>query len=87
MPANLHDMPADYQSKIPMFDATPQSITAQQHIDKMTTFFDLYELDEEDVTMRFFVQTFAREVRKWFRGLAAGSITSLDVLQRQFLDR
>ena len=28
LPANLHDMPADYQSKIPMFDGTPQSITA-----------------------------------------------------------
>jgi len=23
LPANLHDMPADYQSKIPMFDGTP----------------------------------------------------------------
>jgi len=87
LPANLHDMPADYQSKIPMFDGTPQSITAQQHIDKMTTFFDLYELDEEDVTMRLFVQTFAGEVRKWFRGLAANSITTLEALQNQFLDR
>lgn len=87
LPQNLHDMPADYQSKIPMFDGTPQSVTAQQHVDKMTTFFDLYELDEEDVTMRLFVQTFGGEVRKWFRGLAARSIVSLEALQTQFLDR
>lgn len=87
LPQNLHAMPADYQSKIPMFDGTPQSVSAQQHIDKMTTFFDLYELDEEDVTMRLFVQTFAGEVRKWFRGLAANSITTLEALQNQFLDR
>lgn len=87
LPQNLHDMPADYQSKIPMFDGTPQSVSAQQHIDRMSTFFDLYELDEEDVTMRLFVQTFAGEVRKWFRGLAAGSIVSLEALERQFVDR
>jgi len=29
LPQNLHDMPADYQSKIPMFDGTPQSVSAQ----------------------------------------------------------
>lgn len=87
LPQNLHDMPPDYQSKIPMFDGTPQSVSAQQHIDKMSTFFDLYEIDEEDVTMRLFVQTFDGEVRKWFRGLAARSIPTLEELQKQFIDR
>jgi len=87
LPQNLHDMPADYQSKLPMFDGTPQSVSAQQHIDKMTTFFDLYEIDEEDVTMWLFVQTFEGEVRKWFRGLTARNIPTLDDLQKQFLDR
>jgi len=29
LPQNMHDIPADYQSKIPMFDGTPQSIFAQ----------------------------------------------------------
>ena len=45
------------------------------------------EIDEEDVTMRLFVQTFGGEVRKWFRGLGARSIPMLAELQRQFLDR
>lgn len=40
LPQNLDDMPIDYQSKIPLFDAT-QSITAQQHVDRMNGFFDL----------------------------------------------
>ena len=53
----------------------------------MTTFFDLYELDEEDVTMRLFMQAFAGEVRKWFKGLTANSISTLEALQNQFLDR
>lgn len=87
LPQNLHDIPANYQSKIPMFDDTPQGVSAQQHIDKMATFFDLYEIDEEDVTMRLFVQTFRGEVRKWFIGLTARSIPTLQELQKQFLDR
>ena len=86
LPQQLHDMPADYQSKIPIFDGTPQSVPAQQHMDRMADFCDLHEIDEEDVTMRFFVQTFRGEVKKWFRGLGARSITTLAELHRQFLD-
>lgn len=87
LPQVLNDMPADYQSKIPLFDGTPQNITAQQHVDKMVDFFDLHEIDEENVTMRLFVQTFGGEVRKWFRNLPARSIPTLDDLKRQFLER
>jgi len=42
-------MPVDYQSKIPLFDAT-QGITVQQHFDRMSDFFNLHEIDEENVT-------------------------------------
>lgn len=44
LPQVLNDMPADYQHKIPLFDGTPQGITAQQHVDKMIDFFDLHEI-------------------------------------------
>jgi len=53
----------------------------------MSDFFDLHEIDEENVIMRLFVQTFGGEVRKWFRALLAGTINTLAVFQRQFLDR
>ena len=53
----------------------------------MGDYFNLHEIDEENVTMRLFVQTFGGEVRKWFRGLRAGSIGTLAELQRQFLDQ
>ena len=55
LPQVLDDMPLDYQSKIPFFDGTPNSITAQQHVDKMVDFYELHEIDEENVTMRLFV--------------------------------
>ena len=66
LPQVLNDMPADYQSKNAIFDAT-QGITAQQHVDKMNEFFDLHEMEEENVATRLFVQSFRGEVRKWFR--------------------
>ena len=79
-------MPAHYQSKISLFDGTPQGVTTQQHVDRMIDFFDLHEIDAENVTMRLFVQTFGGEVRKWFRALLAASITTFPNLQRQLLD-
>ena len=84
MPQNLDDIsrPANYQRKIPVFDGTPQSLITQQHVDRMADFFDLHEIDAENVTMRLFVQTFGGEVRKWFRAFPAGSITTLANLQR-----
>jgi len=87
LPQVLDNMPSDYQSKISFFDGTPNGITAQQHVDKMADFYELHEIDEENVAMRLFVKTFVGDVRKWFRGLATASITTLVELQRQFLNQ
>ncbi len=87
LPQILDDMPVDYQSKIPFFDGTPNGITAQQHVDRMVDFYELHEIDAENVAMRLFVQTFAGEVRKWFRGLPVARIATLADLKRQFLNR
>jgi len=86
LPQVLYDMPRDYQSKIPLFDGAPHSVTTQRHVDRMADFCDLHEIDAENVAMRLFVQTFAGEVRKWFRCLPAVHIATLAELQRQFLD-
>ena len=79
LPQVLNDMSADYQRKIHIFDAT-QSITAQQHVDKMNDFFHLHEVEAENVMMRLFVQSFRGEVRKWFRALPLGTICTLQEL-------
>ena len=51
----------------------------------MNDFFDLHEVEAENVTTRLFVQSFGGEVRKWFRALPAGSIRILQELHTQFL--
>lgn len=79
-------MPQDYQSKITTFDGT-STYTAQQHTKKMTDYFEIYEIDTDDVQMRIFVQSLFGEVRTWFKGLPANSIDNLETLYRQFVYR
>ena len=84
--AQLHPMLADYQSKIFLFDATGH-YTAQQHVDKMSNFFELHEIDEEDVQMRLFTQTLTGDAKKWFKAFPANHIADLANFQRLFIDR
>lgn len=51
LPQNPGSMPTDYQTKIPFFDNN-QTISSQQHVDKMNYLFDLHEVEIEDVMMR-----------------------------------
>lgn len=78
-------MPQDYQSKIFLFDAIGQYIT--QHVNKITDYFDLHEIDASDVKMRLFAQTLARDVKKWFKGLPTNHIVDLSAFRRLFIDR
>ena len=79
-------MSQDYQSKNPQFDGTTH-YTAQQHVNKILDYFELYELDDVDVQMRLFSQTLAGDVKKWFKGLPTGSIADLVVFHWMFLNR
>lgn len=53
----------------------------------MNDFVDFHEVEIEDVIVRLFVQSFGGKVLKLFRALPATSITTLPILQRQFLDQ
>jgi len=79
-------MPQDYHSKITYFDAT-SSYTAQQHTKKMMDYFENYEIDDDDVRMKFFVQSLTGEVRTWFRALGAHTIADPNTLYQAFLNR
>lgn len=61
LPQNLGDMTIDYQNRIPLFHAT-QNIIARHHVNRINDFFDLHEVEIEDVTMILFVQRFVGEV-------------------------
>lgn len=86
LPANPGAMPQDYQGKITYFDGT-STYTAQQHTKRMQDYFENYEIDDEDVRMKIFVQSLTGDVRNWFRSLAANSIVNPDALYLSFLNR
>ena len=86
LPANLNAMPVDYSTKIRQFGGD-DDYTARQHIQWFKYFCDLNEVDHEDVKMRLFAQSLKTNVKDWFRGLAAGSVTSIEVFYTIFLDR
>ena len=60
--ANPGAMLQDYQRKITYFDGVG-TYTAQQHTNKMTDYFENYEIDDDDVRMKVFVQSLTRDVR------------------------
>jgi hypothetical protein len=62
-------------------------MNAQHHVDKMNDFFDLQEVDEEDVKMRLFSQILNGEVRKWFKSLPASSLNEITAFHQSFLNR
>jgi len=84
--ANPGAMPQDYQSKITYFDGTG-SYTTQQHTKKMQDYFENYEIDDDDVRMKIFVQSLTGDVRIWFRALPANAIANPDALYQSFLNR
>jgi hypothetical protein len=82
----LHDMAQDYQTRLPQFDSTGP-LNTQQHVDKMNDYFDLQEVDEDDVQMRLFAQSLTGDVKTWFKDLHAATITDIIFFHRAFLDR
>ena len=83
---NLNDMPDNYDSKIKQFGAEDINST-QQHIDWCKYFYDLTEVDEEDVQLRLFAQSLKGEVKNWFRALAPRSIPDFRRFETVFLEK
>jgi hypothetical protein len=84
LPPQLHDLPQDYNLRIKLYDAEG-NISAQKHLDWFSDFIDLEEVDFEYVKMRFFMQSLAGEVRKWFRALTPASIANFKSFETRFL--
>jgi len=79
LPAYLGAMPQDYQTKISYSDGTG-SQTSLQHTKKMQDYFENYEIDDDGVRMKIFVQSLIGDVRPWFRALPMNSIANPEVL-------
>jgi hypothetical protein len=85
LPHPMNPLPAgDYLKYMPKFTGEGD-ITAEEHLVAFYSYADNLNIENEDVWMRVFVQSLYGEVRKWFRGLAPGSIAGIEALDTVFL--
>jgi hypothetical protein len=85
LPHPMNPLPArDYLKYMPKF-AGEGDITAEEHLATFYSYADNLNIENEDNWMRVFFQSLDGEVRKWFRGLAPGSIAGIEALDNVFL--
>jgi ribonuclease HI len=85
LPHPMNPLPAgDYLKYMPKFTGEGD-ITAEEHLASFYSYADNLNIENEDVWMRVFIQSLDGEVRKWFRGLAPGSIAGIEALDNVFL--
>ena len=85
LPHPMNPLPAgDYLKYMPKFTGEGD-ITVEEHLATFYSYADNLNIENEDVWLRVFVQSLDGEVRKWFRGLAPGSIAGIEALDNSFL--
>lgn len=84
LPTVLHDLPSKYAARNPTWGGD-EEITVEEHVDKFNDFADKEEVDDEDVKLRPFAQTFIGEVKKWFKALTPGRIHNWVEFEDSFL--
>ena len=57
LPLVLHDLPMNYAQRIELYDKEG-NVSARYHVDKFDDFIVLEEVDDEDVKMWLFTQSF-----------------------------
>jgi hypothetical protein len=80
----LHDLPQYYNLRIKLYDVEG-NISSQKHLDCFNDFIYLEEVYFEDVKMRYFTQSLAGEVRKWFIALPPANIENFEDFEKSFL--
>jgi len=86
LPLVLNPLPANHPEYLPRFDGE-NGITAQKHIQAFEDYHNIYEVEDEDVSLRLFSLSLQGEVRTWFKALPEASISDLQQCSRLFLDR
>jgi hypothetical protein len=85
LPHPMNPLPTgDYLKYMPKFTGEGD-LTFEEHLAAFYSYADNLNIESEDVWMRVFVQSLDGEVRKWFRGLAPGSIAGIEALDSAFL--
>ena len=87
LPSVLHAFPKNYDLYLPRFDGESKNVNAEQHVQNFESFLELFEVDSEDVSIRFFALSLQAKVKSWFKALPDVSILDFHQFVKVFLDR
>ncbi|MCY6524783.1 hypothetical protein, partial [Actinobacillus pleuropneumoniae] len=79
--------PKNYDLYLPRFDGESKNVNTEQHVQNVENFLDLFEVDEEDVSIRLFALSLQAKVKSWFKTLPDASISDFQQFVKAFLDR
>ena len=81
----LHDFPAKHYKYLPKFDGESKDLTVEKHLQDFEHFFDLFEIEHDDVCMRDFAQSLQGDAKEWFKHLQPKSISTWEEFSCTFL--
>jgi len=87
LPPISHAFPKNHYLYLPRFDGECDNITVERHVLNFEYFLDLFELDEEVVSIRLFALSLQGKVKSWFKTLPDASISDFQQFIKVFLDR
>ena len=87
LPPISHAFPKNHYLYLPRFDGECDNITAERHVLNFESFLDLFEVDEEDVSIRLFPLSLQGKVKSWFKTLPNASISDFKQFVKVFLDK
>jgi len=85
-PPVLNPLLANHPEYLPRFDGE-NGITAQKHIQVFEDYLNIFEVEDEDVSLRLFSLYLLSEARTWFKAFPEASISNPQQCSKLFLDR
>jgi hypothetical protein len=86
-PPILHDLPINYINNLSRFDGENVKITGEKDIQSLEDFIDLFEVEDDDVSIIMFSLSLQGKVKNWFKGLLATNISNFHQFVKNFLDQ
>jgi len=82
----LNPLPTNHPEYLPRFDGE-NGITAQKHIQAFEDYLNIFEVEDEDVSLRLFALSLQSKAKTRFEALPEASISNLQWCSKLFLDR
>ena len=67
LPHVLHYFPTKHYQYLAIFDVESDNLTTAKHLQYFEHFIDVFEIEHDDVCMRYFSQYLRENVKEWFK--------------------